>query len=250
MLNKNKKGIINLCIIIVSILAIIGLTMAYFTDTATLTEKGTAGTVSLNLIDNINFLDGDNKDILVPGDMRSAGFEVVNVGNKSVDIRTTLALTVNSEYTDLVFSGSDGVQSEFDLYYASDVTYVDGVGYVLKNENVKPLAMKDVYENTITYYIDDITLNGNSAMYDEVETVDGVNTYKHYYDFVLLFKNDTPDTWENCYVIIDVVIEAKQHENVEDNWTIVEDDYIDYGHIYKDAVPEENVITDSQGNMN
>ena len=95
------------CLLAVAIL--FGCTFAYFTDYATTSTSGTAGTVALSMDSNINLLNPDGLDIINPGDMRDGSFTVTNEGNKSIDVRTTIALTTQSNTGfDLAFSG-DGV---------------------------------------------------------------------------------------------------------------------------------------------
>ena len=211
-----------------------GGTFAYFTDHETMTMIGTAGVVAIEVNNTINLMSDDGDDILTPGDIRSAIFEVVNMGNKSVDVRTTLAITIKSDTADLVFSGDETTQSEYDLYASNDVYWVDRVGYVPK-EGATPIAGKVVEGNVIYYEIPEYSLNGNFDKYDEVETINGTGTYKHVYDFVLLLKSDTPIEWQDSVMSIDILVEAKQHENTGAGWDIVSKETVTQGSITKDV---------------
>ena len=217
---------------ILSFTLLIGGTFAYFTDHETVTTTGTAGTVDIKLNNLIDLSDENGNYVIGPGDMRTAAFEVVNMGNKSIDIRTTVALTISSEHYNLTFSGDATTQSEYDLYLASDVALVEGDGYVPIN-GAQPLQVKSVQGNVIFYEIAECFLNGNSEKYDEVETVNGTGTFKCLYDYVLVFKNDTNENWQDSVIAIDILVEAKQHENTSAGWEIVAKETVTQGSITK-----------------
>lgn len=236
------KRVFGILVAILTFVLLIGGTFAYFTDHETIQATGTAGTVAVELNNMINLLDEDGHDILGPGDMRVANFELINMGNKSIDVRTTVALTIDSEHYDLTFSGDTTTQSEFDLYLTSDVEEVDGYGYMPK-EGATPIQIKSVDGNVIYYEIPEYSLNGNSALYTDVETVNGTGNYKYLYDYVLVFKNDTGNEWQDSVITIDILAEAKQHENTSAGWDIVAKETITQGSIYKSVAVSEDVIT-------
>lgn len=243
---KNKKNyktkMRNLFIFSLGFALLLGVSMAYFTDYATLDAKGTAGTVAISTENNINLLNGDGQDIINPGDMREAYMFAQNEGNKSIDVRTTIAVTTQSEHYDLSFSGDASTQSEYDLYYRSDVEYIKGQGWKPK-DGAKPIQVKSIDKDVITYVLPEYSLNGNSDKYDEVETIDGVNAFNHKYEIVLLMKGSCGNSWQDSSVSIDVIIEAKQHENTEDGWWIVDHENITHGSINKDVVKGEDILT-------
>ena len=243
-MKKNSKMFKILgCFLAIALL--IGCSFAYFTDYATEQASGTAGTVALSMDSNINLLDANGQDIINPGDMRDGSFTVTNEGNKSIDVRTTIVLTTQSNVGyDLTFSGSATEQSEYDLYLASDVELVEGYGYMPK-EGAQPLQVKSIDQDTITYIIPEYSLNGNSDRYAEVETVDGVDTFSNVYDFVFVMKGAAGNEWQNSSVSIDVLVEAKQHENTSAGWDIVAQENIVSGAINQSAVKGENVITEN-----
>ena len=211
------KGMISM-ILVVALL--ISGSLAYFTDYATTSVTGTAGTVDISLESGINLLNEDGMDILNPGDLRDATITIRNDGNKSVDTRTTIELTVQSNTVhDLEFSGDTNTQSEYDLYLREDVELIEGEGWKPK-DGAEPLKVKSVDGNTITYVLPDTSLNGNHDKHDEVETIDGVDEYSHTYDLVLIFKGESGNEWQDSNVNIKTTVEAKQHENTSD-WDIV-----------------------------
>lgn len=236
------RSVCKVLIVVLSFALLISGTFAYFTDYETIQTIGTAGTVAVELNNTINLFDEDGYDILGPGDMRVASFELVNMGNKSIDVRTTVALTIDSEYYDLTFSGDSAVQSEYDLYLKDDVTFVEGHGYVPK-EGATPIPTKSINGNVIYYEIPEYSLNGNSEIYDKVETVNGTGSFKYIYDYVLIFKSDTSEEWQDSVITIDILAEAKQHENTGAGWDIVAKENVTQGSITKSVAVSENRIT-------
>ena len=256
---------------------LIGSSFAYFTDHASVSTNGTAGTLAISLDSDINLLDENGMDILNPGDIRSGSFTVTNMGNKSADIRTTIALTAydrNGQPIDL--EGSATTQSMYDLYLAGDVELVDGQGHKPK-AGAQPLQLKVINGNVITYSIPEYSLNGNGDLYDEVETIPaGINQlatpfasaeFDFYFeeemipgvpalpeyakdcDFVLVFNTAAGNEFQGSVVRIDVIVEAKQHENTQAGWQLCEHEGIVVGSLSQDVVLPENVIT-TNGTIN
>lgn len=252
---KHYKKCAIICLVL-SFVLLIGGTLSYFTDYATTSAEGTAGTVAISLdTSNINWLNADGQDILNPGDARKSIFKVQNEGNKSVDVRTTIKLTVESEHYDLEFSGDSENQSEFDLYYSKDLlsmigygtwpdVYIDPeTGEIDENREALPIQTKTVEGNTITYVLDEYSLNGNSDKYDEVETTTAAYDYKQQFNYYLLFDGAAGNEWQDCKITMDIIVEAKQHENTSAGWHIVAQETMTHGSITKDVVPGETVIT-------
>ena len=246
MANKTHFPKRALCALL-AIIMLFGASFAYFSDYATSQANGTAGTVALSMDSNINLLDAEGRDILNPGDMRDGSFEVTNEGNKSVDVRTTIVLTAQDYAGNPVtFTGDATTQSEYDLYLRDDVEYVEGRGYMPK-EGAQPLQVKSIDQDTITYILPEYSLNGNSDNYDEVETIDGVNEFSHVNDFVFVFKGESGNEWQDSSVQLDVLVEAKQHENTQAGWDIIAKETITSGAINQEVVKGENVITSPDG---
>ena len=78
-------------------------TFAYFTDRVEHKATGTSGNVQIESTafagaNDANVLvDRDGNDNLNPGDVRDLTFTVSNMGNKAVDIRHTIKLTVTDK---------------------------------------------------------------------------------------------------------------------------------------------------------
>ena len=275
---KKRHGLESLIAFSLALVLLIGSSFAYFTDYAAMSTQGTAGTVSISLDSDINLLDENGMDILNPGDIRSGSFTVTNMGNKSADIRTTIALTAfdrNGDPIDL--EGSATTQSMYDLYLAGDVEEVPGQGHKPK-VGAQPLQTKTINGNVITYSIPEYSLNGNSDLYDEVEVIapenrivlyaaaqnfnntitntqiipsqsTAVSDYEVNCDFVLVFNTAAGNEFQGSVVRIDIIVEAKQHENTQSGWQICEHEDITVGSLSQSVVVPENVIT-TNGTIN
>ena len=224
--NSKLKGFIAFALAFV---LVIGCSFAYFTDYASTQVTGTAGTVEIELNSQINLLDPDGQDIINPGDNRSASFEVVNMGNKSIDVKTEIVLSVLSNFGhDLVLSGDNTNQSEYDLYYADDVELVEGEGWKPK-AGAAPIAEKAIAEDgkSITYTLPIYALSGNSNEHLEVETVEGSYEFLKTENIVMLMNGQAGNLWQNSTVSIAVKVYAKQHENTAAGWDLVAFDAVD-----------------------
>lgn len=247
---KKNLSVKVLCLALAVVMAIGVASLAYFTDNAVTSAQGTAGTVAVEMDSDINLLDAQGMDILNPGDKRDGSFKITNSGNKSIDVRTTLALTaLDHEGNALAFTGDAATQSEFDIYLASDVELVEGRGYMPK-DGATPVEVKSIDGNVITYILPEYSLNGNSDKYDEVETIDGVEAFANDYDFVVVFKGEAGNEWQDATITLDLVVEAKQHENTQAGWDVVAQETITQGSISKDVVMGEDVLTDANGGAN
>ena len=176
-------------------------TFAYFTDRVESNGSATAGTIGITeadtWADNLKDADGARVlDNLNPGDSRSLAFSVTNTGNKAVDIRHTLKLSVldskgqpkaMSMRTDVATKSSDTATDadvemlQFEIFKASDVVKTseenNNKGYQLK-VGAEPLfssatmddttmmgakRVVDADKGTVTYYFADSILDGVGA---------------------------------------------------------------------------------------
>ena len=236
MKNNKKLGLVCGALAVVMVA---GASFAYFTDRADTSASGTAGTVAIELTDNINLLDEDGKDILNPGDMRDAMLGIENKGNKSIDVRTTVVLTSSVPMTE------DNGQAQYELYHKDDVELVEGKGYAPKT-GAQPIEVRSMSEDgkVITYNIPDYILNGNEDFGDENREIeDGVDADAFAYDYVLVFRGDSANKFQDSTVKLDVLAEAKQHRNTGAGWEIVAQETVTFGGAEVNAVVEENVIT-------
>ena len=180
--------------------------LAYFTDRVESQATTKAGTVGIREADtwtaNLNDADGDRLlNNLNPGDSRSLAFSVTNTGNKAVDVRHSIQLSVldstgapkkmsmRKDVATVAGDGSTPVEMlQFEIYKASDVVKTSEAngnkGYQLK-QGAEPLFTTDstslngttmmgakrdasrIDEGIVTYYFADSILDGIGA---EAET--------------------------------------------------------------------------------
>lgn len=221
-MKKNTKISITCGVMALALVA--GSSFAYFTDRAETGAKGQAGTVRVDLTEMKDFSDGETT-VLNPGDSVDASMILSNTGSKSIDVRTTIKLTSSVPMTD-----ADG-QCEYELYNTEDALVSDQ-GFIIDPE-ATPIGERVVSEDglTITYTIPEYTLDGS------VETGDGEGN-SHTYDYVLVFRGDSKNSFQESTVTVDVLAEAKQHRNTTDEtWETVASEHYTVG-----AIDSENVV--------
>lgn len=187
----NRKNLMTKVIAVAMVAAMMAGSFAYFTDRVESQANATAGTVGITQANtwtnNLKDADGDLViDNLNPGDSRSLKFSVTNTGNKAVDVRHSLKLSVlDSKDQPKAMSMREDVAGlemlQFEIFKASDVKTISNdsgnVGYVL-NEGAEPLFTSDVVgtddkmgaervvdldNGTVTYYFADSILDGVGA---------------------------------------------------------------------------------------
>lgn len=241
-------------------------TFAYFTDRVEQKGSVTGGTVGITADADANWTnqlkDGPQSlDNINPGDSRSLAFSVTNTGNKAIDVRHTIKLSVvdAAGNAKAMSKGKDVANNEllqFDIYKASDVTTMSGTdestynaGYVLK-AGAKPVfststkdadtkmgveRVVDEANGIVTYYFADSVLDGTGIAaetgYAAAEQVDTelsdtdaalVGTTGVKYDYVLIFRDTTLNDFQGCKLHAELVVEAKQHLNTNSSWQNIE----------------------------
>lgn len=188
---------------------LVGSTIAYLTDYVELRTEGTAGVVQVSIDDSdFNLLNAEGIDILNPGDIRNVSFSIKNEGNKSSDTKTIITLTSSvpmTEYSEGAIMSlrsidnpsamsigtgdpsdklyyQDVYASEFEIYNAADVVYVEGYGYYPK-EGVKPLDVRaqNAAGTKTVYTIENTTLSGKGDLEEreiEYERLPDTDTYE------------------------------------------------------------------------
>lgn len=122
-------------------------TFAYFTDRVEKSGSVTAGKVGITTDAQTAWADQliagpQNLDNINPGDSRSLAFTVTNTGNKAVDVRHTIKLSVvdaTGAAKELTM-GEDVATNEllqFDIYKASDVETMSGTDATAHNAGYK-----------------------------------------------------------------------------------------------------------------
>lgn len=210
------------------LLALTG-SFAYFTDRVEDKAVATAGVVDLAL-------ESDWQDVLNfnPGDQLDLGYEIHNEGNKSVDVRERIVVK-----SSVAMDPSD--QAEFEVYRAADVEQADNGSYVPK-QGAEPVATGEDRivsdDNTsITYEISQYTLNGTGA---NAEVEDGINETSKASDYVLVFKGESANQFMAAETTVDLVAEAKQHRNTDDDtWAAISTESVTVGGAAMNVVPEK-----------
>lgn len=257
-LSKILAGAMALCLLVG--------TFAYFTDRVEQKGSVTSGTVGITADANANWTnqlkDGPQSlDNINPGDSRSLAFTVTNTGNKAVDVRHTIKLSVvdAAGNAKAMTMGADVAGNEllqFDIYKASDVVNTskanNNAGYEIK-EGATPVFSTATMDDTtkmgvkrdisaigkgiVTYYFADSVLDGvgiaNETGYAKAEQVDtelsatdaalvGEGNAAVKYDYVLIFRDTTLNDFQGCKLYAELVVEAKQHLNTNSSWQNIE----------------------------
>ena len=191
-MNKSTKKRIGAIGVVCALCLTMVASFAYFTDRVELKGSATSGSVQIEATafagadENNVLVDRDGLDNLNPGDVRDLTFTVTNEGNKAIDLRHTIKLTVLDAAGEALALSEENGQAQFDIYLKDDVTYTAAAGYVIA-ENAKPIFSTSTYEegtqmgvkreldgNTITYYFADTTLLGD-ADDDNAERVENAD---------------------------------------------------------------------------
>ena len=222
---KNKRVKFAVAAIAASLILMIGATLAIFTDYKLGSATGTAGTVEIDIDDaNFSLLDPDGKDIFNPGDGRLVNAKVSNIGNKSVDLRQTLTVTMEAKNAAEFTALPDDATTPMGwvLYAKSDCTE-DANGNWVPNSGAEPIAPDSFTDNgdgtaTAVYVLDEIVLNGTGTV---AEIEPGVSITYTSGDYVLVMLLESDNSYQGAIVSLDLLAEAKQHRNTSDidDWT-------------------------------
>lgn len=245
------KSRITKLLAIACVFALLVGSFAYFTDRAELsTADNKSGNVKISVTDFAGETDGilkdrEGKNNLNPGDVRDLTFTVSNLGNKAVDLRHTIKLTVTDKAGAAKALVEDAGQAQFDIYLASDISYTDAAGYQILND-AKPIFSTATLEdndadgngvkrtldgNTITYYFASTTLLGKdgkinsergataSADAKDIDVADSKDAVT--YGYKLVYRGNTDNSFMDSVIDIDMIVEAKQHYNTNNNWTVI-----------------------------
>lgn len=262
-MNKKTMKRLGAMLLCVAMICAMSGVLAYFTDRAEVSASVTGGTVGIDENATENWLtqiqDGpQDLDNINPGDSRSLAFTVTNTGNKAIDVRHTIKLSVldaNGVAKELSM-GADVMGEnmlQFDIFKASDVVTMsnanNNAGYVLK-DGVSPVFSTDRVDATtkmgasrvvdldngvVTYYFADSILDGigknAETGYAKAEHVDTDlessdaelnGTVAVDYDYILIFRDTTLNDFQGCKLHLELVVEAKQHLNTKSSWQNIE----------------------------
>ena len=187
---------------------------AFFTDRVEASAAATAGKLDL-VVGNIS---ASKTSDLKPGNGVQINFTLENKGNKSADVLETLVLTSTVALTD-----KNGA-AQFDLYAPSNVT-VDSAGMATVASGAKPITARTTGSYTkdgktyytITYAIPEFILNGSGA---NAETETGITSSSKASKYILVFRQDSGNEFQNVSISLDYEAHAKQHRNTNSSaWT-------------------------------
>lgn len=225
---KHRKRVVALLLAAATVLSLAVGTFAYFTDHVVADTSATAGSLDLTLTSPVL----SKTEQFKPSEGISIQFTLSNAGNKSADVLETLVLTSTEKMT-----GNATTQCEFELYNASDVTLTNGIAAI--KSGAKPLSVKSVSADgkKITYAIPEFVLNGTGENAETEAAANGKSSKTSSY--VLVFRNDAGNSFQNVTVTLDYEAQAKQHRNTDSStWTTVKSQTISFAgnNAYK-AVP-------------
>jgi len=208
---KSKKSSIALLLLLIAFVIIIGSALAFFSDLGAATFAGTAGTVEIEVDENMTAVqyytaegvikkDADFT-ILNPGDYILLTFDVKNIGEKSVWVKAALGdIEVNGIKDD------SGDVFELLAIKSTDLATI-GAGKTYATFDAFMMAKAGTYANFETpTNADAIALNGtvedNDADDDEATLV-----------YVLYFNADAGNKYQEATVDVTIDVQAVQYRN-------------------------------------
>ena len=168
----NKKRIAALGATVLATGAVVGGTLAYFTDYDSKDLAAKAGTVSMDISDDTTDLT-NGLTIINPGDSNPLEFTVSNTGEKSIDVKAVMTVKAPQAFT------------EADHEYK--ITDTDGT-------ELEGVLSED--KQTITYTIDDVALAGSVENDEEKER--GQNVFHFCFFLKKSFTSKMPTTVETA----------------------------------------------------
>ena len=210
---KHKKTLA-LALALVAVLSLMVGSLAFFTDHVTAKAVATAGKLDL-VVGSISVSKTTN---LKPGNGVKINFTLSNKGNKSADVKETLVLTSTVPLTD-----KNGA-AQFDLYASGNVT-VDSKGMATVTSGKMPITTRTTGSYvkdgktyyTITYTIPEFILNGTGT---NAEIESGITSASKASSYVLVFRQDSGNEFQNVSLSLDYEAHAKQHRNTNSSaWT-------------------------------
>lgn len=225
---KNKKKIAALAMAATALIG--GAGFAYFSDYDTQTAAGVAGTLGVKSTIDVVQEDLDN---LNPGDKTPVNFSFENTGNKLMQTRDTLVLTVEKPVY-----GDNGEITGYEPINLD--TKGETAEFELLDEAGKPVQKRTVAGNKITYVTDATrVLDGKEGMAaretatGEKLTVDGkkiLGADKATNKYTLAFRDNAGNEWQGVKVKIDYLVEGAQYLNNETpDWKALDNKTIEFG---------------------
>ncbi len=214
----SKRKVVTLALAVLTAVSLAVGTLAYLTDRIEVNLAPRAGTVDLDIA---NFeLNGvaaaTGVSGLTPGQGVEITYDVLNEGNKAVDVKETLILTVLDDSA--AAKNLTVATPEFKLY-SSGVTIDTANGNVA---TVSPGAVQvgTLSGNKITYTPDAFSLDGKTLDVNSLPIGTGelgggdISASKTLY---LVFDSSVSNDFVGAQVTLDYMAEAKQHANTDDS---------------------------------
>lgn len=219
-ISRHKKVVAGSSALIIGLSAVF--VSAYFTDYESKTITAKAGTVEIQLTDHSQ-IDSDNDTILNPGDTGTLAYTIENIGSKSIDAKTLIAIT------------SDNVLNQADPEYT------------LSGDGITKAPTFSEDGKTINYEVDSVVINGTIETEPEAEGTSADQS------FVFTFDIDSKNAFQDDNVVINYTVYAKQHRNTtESDWSELIDAVIgdpdegeEDGDETEPSVPEGYAINDT-----
>ncbi len=221
---RNKRIKFGVAALIACAVLLIGATLAYFTDRATASATGVAGTVKIALDDTMTLPTNFN-----PGDGRLLAATITNEGNKSVDVRQTFQVTMTPAAGVTDFTAGPDTMG-WALYAKSDCT-TDTAGNWVPKAATSPITPTSTSTNagviTALYAIPEVTLNGTGT---DAEIEDPIDTNIADSEYVLVMLPGSDNSYQAATVTVDILAEAKQHRNTDSStWASLEKASVTFG---------------------
>ncbi len=200
-----KRKVAILCLAVMTVASFAVGTLAYLTDRVEANLSPTAGTVDLDITDfKLNGVAAaTGVSDFCPGQGVAITYNVVNSGNKAVDVKETLVLTVLS--STLAAKNLTTATPEFKLY-SSGVT-IDSTNGNAATVSGSAVQVGTISGNKITYSPAEFSLDGGAG-----EVANPASAAKTLY---LVFSNEVGNDFVGAQLTLDYMAEAKQHANTD-----------------------------------
>lgn len=211
-------------------LALTGGAFAYFSDYATTSATGKAGTLGIGLTSTYS---EEAMGLLDPGDTVPFEFSIVNTGNKLMQIRETVSIKASKDGKPLNFSDPD----------AHEFLLVDEEG------NEVAVDKRTVKGNEIKYVIESgQILDGNASINPretaenrKVEDKGALKADRTKRAYKLKFRNGADNKWQSADVEVDYLVEGRQFLNNDSTWEALQSETVKLNGEDTKVVPKATV---------
>lgn len=244
----NKKKILASVMAVLSVAALIVGSLALFTDRFQSKTEITAGTLDLVLSQTWA---ADNAAVagnFKPGEALKLNYSLANEGNMAVNVRETFVLSCDVPLNDpsavtMVNNPGNINAHEFDIYNAEDVTIAaDGTVTAITGSPLTCTRGEYVTEGgktwyKLTYQIPEFIMNGS------IENVDDAIGLSKSGSYVLVFRNDVSNEFQEANIIVEYMAQGLQNGNTgAETWTDAKviTETVNFGGANVNVMPEHN----------